>query len=218
VASPQPPAIRPTDRAHKRRGADTPERILDAAEACFAQHGYAGTTLRDVADLVGIRIPSLYNHFANKAALYAAVLERGITPILEFLGRYIETRDDDFIDPNEVVAGVMELLGKRPNLPRLIQYEMLAGGENLSLLLENWLQPTVSRGLSMLQSGPAARRWKPDLLPHMLLAFLNIAVGHFSTAPLLESLTGESPDSTEALARQTEFFSKVVTILLNEAD
>ena len=54
----------------------TPDRILDAAEDLFAENGYSATSLADVADRVGIRSPSLYNHFKNKEALYQAVLER----------------------------------------------------------------------------------------------------------------------------------------------
>ena len=54
----------------------TAERILDAAESLFAEKGYSATSLGDVADRVGIRSPSLYNHFRNKEALYEAVLER----------------------------------------------------------------------------------------------------------------------------------------------
>ncbi len=41
----------------------TSDRILDAAEDIFAEKGYSATSLGDVADRVGIRSPSLYNHF-----------------------------------------------------------------------------------------------------------------------------------------------------------
>ena len=63
--------------------------LVEAATACFADRGYAGTTLRHVAELVGIRIPSLYNHFPNKESLYQAVLERGISPILQLLTSFL---------------------------------------------------------------------------------------------------------------------------------
>ena len=54
----------------------TAERILDAAEDLFAKKGYKGASLGEVAERVGIRSPSLYNHFRNKEALYRAVLGR----------------------------------------------------------------------------------------------------------------------------------------------
>ena len=55
----------------------TRDRILDTAEALFAERGFAGTAVRDIAAAVGLTAASLYNHFAGKEALYAAVLERG---------------------------------------------------------------------------------------------------------------------------------------------
>ena len=65
------------------KGARSRQRILDTGERLFAEKGYAGTTLRDVAAASGLRIPSLYNHFTGKEALYSAVLERGMQPLLE---------------------------------------------------------------------------------------------------------------------------------------
>ena len=63
------------------RPAKTPKRntrqeILDAAEKLFAQKGYPGTTLDDVAVAVNIRRPSLLYHFPNKNALFQGVIDR----------------------------------------------------------------------------------------------------------------------------------------------
>ena len=56
----------------------TRERILDVAEALFAERGLAGTAVRDIAREAGLTAPSLYNHFDGKHALYEAVLVRGV--------------------------------------------------------------------------------------------------------------------------------------------
>ena len=49
--------------------------ILDAALALFADKGYFGTSLREIAGAVGVRESALYNYFASKDALFIALLE-----------------------------------------------------------------------------------------------------------------------------------------------
>lgn len=44
-------------------------RILKIASILFSTYGFAGTTMADVADAAGIRSPSLYYHFADKAEI-----------------------------------------------------------------------------------------------------------------------------------------------------
>ena len=49
---------------------------LDAAIACFWQHGYEATSVRDLADKMGLSAPSLYNAYGGKHALFVLALER----------------------------------------------------------------------------------------------------------------------------------------------
>jgi AcrR family transcriptional regulator len=51
------------------------DRILDAALDLFARQGYAATSMRQIATAVGMRAPSLYNHFAGKEAILAALID-----------------------------------------------------------------------------------------------------------------------------------------------
>jgi AcrR family transcriptional regulator len=58
-------------------GARPQGRLLDVREAAldlFAERGYRGTTMNDIADAVGIRAPSLYNHVGSKHDLLAEVM------------------------------------------------------------------------------------------------------------------------------------------------
>ena len=64
---------------------ETRERILDVAEALFAEKGFAATSVRDIAAHVGLTPASLYNHFNGKGGLYEAVLERGVRPLVELM-------------------------------------------------------------------------------------------------------------------------------------
>lgn len=54
---------------------DTKERILTAALEMFAQNGYAGTNLRELAASLGMGKSSLYRHFASKEEIWNTLLD-----------------------------------------------------------------------------------------------------------------------------------------------
>ena len=64
------------------RHAATKAEILDAAWRLARERGLGGWTLRDVAEAVGMRAPSLYVYFASKNALYDAMFAEGYAALL----------------------------------------------------------------------------------------------------------------------------------------
>lgn len=62
----QPPAV--------SSDADVRQRILWTAMALFARHGYAGTSVRRIAESSGLTKAGLYYHFGDKASLYRAAI------------------------------------------------------------------------------------------------------------------------------------------------
>jgi AcrR family transcriptional regulator len=205
--------------AHRRsKGERTAERILDAAEALFAERGYAGTTLRDVATEVGLRTPSLYNHVPSKESLYEAVLERGIRPVFEVLSKVVEVRQGADRDLEGLVDQAMGLVAQHPNVPRLIQHETLVGGRRLTPMLRAWIQPVFERAQEMIETSSAATRWQPEQFPLLVLAMYHVFAGYFTIASLYQDMNGQNLLAEEALARQTRFFADLVDALFVEAD
>jgi AcrR family transcriptional regulator len=72
---PTQPHPRSTARTRRPRGSLGPEVILDAAEA-IARDGFGAVTMRAVAARLGAAPMALYNHFATKEELVAALLDR----------------------------------------------------------------------------------------------------------------------------------------------
>lgn len=73
------PPVRPRRRAGRPRGRDperTRRRILDAAERLFAEGGYDGTSIRDVAAAADVQLNAVGYHFGPKGALFDAVVGR----------------------------------------------------------------------------------------------------------------------------------------------
>ena len=54
----------------------TKSRILEGALVCFAENGYKGTNLRDLAASLGLSKSALYRHFDSKEAIWNAVLDQ----------------------------------------------------------------------------------------------------------------------------------------------
>lgn len=66
----------PRQRAPSRRSLETRARILDAAERVFAEKGYAGATLRDIAAEAGAQVGLVHHHGHGKAALFRQTIAR----------------------------------------------------------------------------------------------------------------------------------------------
>lgn len=60
----------------KKANRDTYQEILEAAGRAFSQNGYEGSSLADIARVVGIKTPALYYHFKSKKDILFAYLEQ----------------------------------------------------------------------------------------------------------------------------------------------
>ena len=61
--------------SQRRNPMSTKEKILDAALSLFAKNGYDGTSVEQIAELVGIKAPSLYKHFKVKEDILNALID-----------------------------------------------------------------------------------------------------------------------------------------------
>lgn len=70
-------------RRTKEQALATRSALLDAAERLFHQQGVSRTTLQDIALAAGVTRGAVYWHFADKGALFNAMLERVLLPLEE---------------------------------------------------------------------------------------------------------------------------------------
>jgi AcrR family transcriptional regulator len=71
-----------TTPARKRRKEARPSELLAAALELFVDKGFAATRLEDVAACAGVSKGTLYLYFENKEALFKAVVQEGIVPVI----------------------------------------------------------------------------------------------------------------------------------------
>ena len=94
---------------------DTKEKLLDAAEELFADHGFASTSLRDITTEADVNLAAVNYHFGSKLDLLRAVFARRIGPVnAERLERF-DALDDP--DVEEVLRAFIAPLFKRLREP-----------------------------------------------------------------------------------------------------
>lgn len=53
----------------------TSERITEEALKLFSEHGYKGTSVKQIAEAVGIKDASLYKHYKSKQEIFQSIVE-----------------------------------------------------------------------------------------------------------------------------------------------
>ncbi len=100
------------------------ERALHAAEELFGAHGYNAVSLKDIANLLGIRHASLYSHFpGGKEEMYVEVIQRALRRHREYLSQIGQQVPPPLRQQLRVVADW--LLAQPPlHLMRMMQADM----------------------------------------------------------------------------------------------
>ncbi len=122
---------------------NTREKILDAAETLFIEHGYAGTSLRAVAQRAKVNLAATHYHFGSKKGLFAAVFHRRAAPVSRARLAALDALEADhqvptvrmiikaflnplYSDPNdEVIAVLPNLVGRVYGEPDSLSKPML---------------------------------------------------------------------------------------------
>lgn len=81
-------------RKRRGEGHTRREEILQAAKELFLEHGYDSTTIRRIADRVGISAPALYLYFKDKEALMLALCDQTFGHLLEAISEIERTVED----------------------------------------------------------------------------------------------------------------------------
>ena len=194
--------------AEKRDTPSTAERILDAAEDLFAEKGYSATSLGDVADRVGIRSPSLYNHFRNKEALYEAVLERLLA---DFTApqRELDSGPITYDRVFDWLETIVRQHHANPNLARLLQHAALSGGPHTNELIERFFRPMFQTGAE-IEGQDVTVFGDAGLQPWAVMAFNNLVMSYVTMAPMYRDLLGQDPFSEQALENQLNLIKSLL--------
>jgi AcrR family transcriptional regulator len=182
----------------------TKELILHVALRRFADHGYAGTSLTEIADEVGIRRPSLLHHFPSKEALYRSVLFESFGAWIALVDQAIEEPAEGWPRVARVLRAAFRFFEERPEFVRLVRWEALDGGPILRDELAVILRPLFERGAAFLEREMDAGRLRRYDARQLLLTGYGAVLSYLSDAPLMTGLLDADPLSPEALHARRE--------------
>lgn len=118
------PKLTRRGRPPKSDGPDTRQRLLSAALELFAEKGFAATSVREIAESVGIRDSAIYAHFESKQALLDALMQRAGPGVLGNVG---------------FDAGTLAALPPQQAMPQLF-----------GRIVAQWSEPEVRKFTAML--------------------------------------------------------------------
>ncbi len=152
---------------------DTVERILDTAEALFAEKGFAETSLRLITSKAGVNLAAVNYHFGSKKSLIQAVFARFLEPFCSNLAQALDVLENSS-EQAQTLESLLELLIKQTLVlePR--------SGNDLSIFMR-------LVGLSFSQSQGHLRRYlneKYGTVFHRYVALLHKAAPEMSQVEL----------------------------------
>lgn len=185
------------------------ERILQAAEKVFAEKGYAGTSMGDIAEQAELPRSNLHYYFSTKDELYQAVL-RDLLEVWKQDAQCFERFDDPRVVLTSYIRAKMGHSRSRPLGSKVWAEEILHGAPLLGVSLDDDLVPWAQMKEAKI------RRWVDDqrilpVEPSALLYMIWAATQHYADFGYqVTLLNGGEPLSDQAFERAVQTVTSVI--------
>ena len=183
------------------RGAETRERILDAALSSFGTIGYDGTSLDDLANGLGIRKQTILYHFVSKRGLLGAVVDRSAADLNAALLEVLDGEATDWERVEALVRSVFRVALEQPLLMGLLR-EVSRPGSPAAPRLKGAMGPLMERAQAWMEREMDAGRMRRTDAQLVLISAYSTVVGLATEIEVLRAAGLEPTMRTVATRRR----------------
>lgn len=194
------------------RAIRTRDRILDAAETVFVKSGFDAATTREIAALSETNVATTYRYFPSKEALYEAVIQRALEPIIALMDQFDRRRED----PDAITNTNLEIVSRlalRQGTARLVYRELASSGAMADRIREQAFLPIFDRIRAEVRRGGEL---PSDMEPFVSAISFHLTFSHIALAPLLSEVFDRDMLSPESLERQVRILNAVTRTVMDE--
>jgi len=192
----------------KQRGEATREAILQAAEATFADHGFAGARVDTIAEASGYNKTLLFRYFGDKLGLYTAVLKRADSEWSVLLGRMFSP----LLEDESIVSDIhrfrkflkttfeifFDYMVEHPHFTRMLNWEQADGWQTFTRIASQFEPDDLAQLEAIFSRAQKAKLLRKDLdLIVMVLLVQQVCWSSPATLPMYQMLlAGKNFSST----------------------
>jgi AcrR family transcriptional regulator len=172
-----------------RRPVDTRDRVLQAAQALFAERGYRGASLRDIARRIGVKAPSLLHHFSSKQQLYLAVLEQMFESLDDAASAIVWRQESRQERMRQALGHTVDFIASHRDFVRIMWREMADESGTGRQVLKRRLPPLFTTAVTFIFRGQRDGEFRTEVDPLRFMWVLNaITLGYFTIASMIRRL------------------------------
>jgi TetR/AcrR family transcriptional regulator len=177
------------------------EDLLEAALAAFAERGYEGTSVRELARSLGVSHNLIPQRVGSKEELWRRAVDHGFARLAVALADVVNgpTSGDDLDTLRSLVVRFVEASGAHPELLRIIQQEATTAGPRFDHLFEHYIDPVRIFGAELMARLRTAGQVRTDSVALMYFFMTNGAGGPLAL-PAMAAKFGVEVDPADPVA------------------
>ena len=125
------------NKALKEKKVETIVRIMGAAREIFAEVGFAGARVDEIAKRAGVNKAMIYYRIGDKADLYAKVLHDAFSGTAARMALNIKETESPEEQLKVYIRNIVQTIEQYPHVSRIMMREVASGAENLAEIVVN---------------------------------------------------------------------------------